>query len=59
MKAISVRIASFIGSGINGNVNHDTVGNLSLIASFIGSGINGNYLELHCHYGVRKSSLLL
>ena len=36
-------IASFIGSGINGNLTGDDIeSNLLLIASFIGSGINGN-----------------
>ena len=38
-------VASFIGSGINGN-NHSQVGSKNSralkVASFIGSGINGN-----------------
>ena len=37
-------IASFIGSGINGNFHKTLVHRLDIsqIASFIGSGINGN-----------------
>ena len=47
-------IASFIGSGINGNgrVLFFPQGEVLLIASFIGSGINGNSsrltLQQHC-----------
>ncbi len=37
------QIASFIGSGINGNGNGGDIFDNSEIASFIGSGINGNF----------------
>ena len=39
-------IASFIGSGINGNTGFSLLTLLPIrIASFIGSGINGNCLQ--------------
>ena len=41
---ISGRVASFIGSGINGNLKENNLKRQaeSRVASFIGSGINGN-----------------
>ena len=47
-EVVSIAIASFIGSGINGNnyLNPRDIGNQLDIASFIGSGINGN---IHTH----------
>ena len=37
-------IASFIGSGINGNIKSNYATLHHNIASFIGSGINGNFI---------------
>ena len=44
---MELQIASFIGSGINGNNKQMLENSLEqhLIASFIGSGINGNFVD--------------
>ena len=46
--ASTIFIASFIGSGINGNISKTCLASVSTlgIASFIGSGINGNYRDM-------------
>ena len=53
---LGILVASFLGSGINGNKPlHDVPMKSYKVASFLGSGINGNVLDYHFYHWQPRS----